>query len=172
MDTLNDSVIVRDTQELEVTTAKSQIATHDDNILDKVKRTDINGNDVFIAFDFVRKGLGDRDMFSTKVFFSTLEALNILERNDIGDWSPTNEALTNHPSWFVKEENTSKWGMRPGIRNEFEEEFIHPFYAPVASKMQSLYKQEKKDVANAKRREKRIKDNAKKQRDELRKGLK
>jgi len=169
METNNNSVIVKDAQEIEVAVTKSQIATHDDNILDKVKRTDINGNDVFIAFDFVRKGFGDRAIYSTKVFFSTLEALNILERNNTGDWSPTNEALEKHPNWFVQEENTNKWGMRPSIRDEFEEEFIHPFYSPVASKMQSLFKQEKKDIANSRRREKRIKENAKKLRDELRK---
>lgn len=164
------SLVKKQKREVEIHTPKTTLSTPDENILGKIKREDEQGNGQFIAFDFVRLGLGDRDIYSKKVFFETMVTLSILEKTGI-DYSPTNEALAKYPIWFVRDDQTKKWGMRPSIREDFVEEFIYPVYTPMAARILSIMKKSKKELQNARAREKRRVDKIQKELESLKVGV-
>jgi len=154
MDTENNSTVLVEKQSTEVGIhiPKTDIKTQDENISDKILR---DGD--FIAFDFVRKGLGDRDMFSTKVFFRTLVEIGFIERLENGSYAPTIEASKNYPLWFVQDFD-KRWGLLPSARDEFEEAII-PVYTPVAIQLMRIFKDEKdkrnkaqRDARNARKK--------------------
>ena len=131
---------------------QNEIKTQDENISDKILR---DGD--FIAFDFVRKGLGDRDMFSTKVFFRTLVEIGFIEKGENGSYCPTVKAVENYPLWFVQDSD-KRWGLLPSVRDDFEEAIL-PVYAPVAIQLMRVFKEEKdkrnkaqRDARNAKKK--------------------
>jgi len=154
MDTQNNSteLIEKQSTEVGIYTPQTDIKTHDENISDKILR---DGD--FIAFDFVRKGLGDRDMFSTKVFFRTLVEIGFIERLENGSYAPTIEASNKYPLWFVQDLD-KRWGLLPSVRDDFEE-IIIPVYTPVAIQLMRIFKDEKdkrnkaqRDARNAKKK--------------------
>ncbi len=152
---MNDtkSLVEKQSVEIGVYTPKEEIKTHDENISDLILR-----EGEWVAFDFVRKGLGDRDIFGTKVFFETLSILNFIVKNDKGEYIPTDEALEKYPQWFVKEETSKKWGLRPSCRGDFEVDYISTVYSPLAVQVMLIFKQDKKDKASARAKSKRKQD--------------
>lgn len=153
----DNSIIAVGKQEVSVSRPKVEIKSPDENMLERIKRTGMNDNGTWIAFDWVRKGLGDRDIYATKVFFESLRLLNFIEKDGTG-YKPTEEAITKYPNWFVLEEDTKKWGMRPGIREDFEEEYVYPIYTPMAARVMAHFKEEKRIKANEKAKIKRAKE--------------
>jgi len=154
MDTQNNSTELTEKQDKEIAVHAQEpvIKTQDENISDKILR-----DGEFIAFDFVRKGLGDRDMFSTKVFFRALVEIGFIEKTDSGAYQPTEKATKKYPLWF-KQDTDKRWGMLPSARDEFEEEIL-PVYTPVAVQLMRIFKDEKdkrnkaqRDARNAKKK--------------------
>ncbi len=166
METTNNTTEIVEKQDTEIGihTPKTTIKTPDEFIIDKITKTDNTGVQVWMAFDYVRSGLGVRDIYGSGVFFASLRLLNFIEKEENGkDYRPTDDALIKYPNWFVLDSSTKKWGMRPGIRHEFEEKYLHPIYAPMASRVMAHMKEEKRIVKNNRSREKR----AKERRDEI-----
>lgn len=154
MDTTNNTtdLVERQSTEVGVHISKTIIKTQDENISEQILR-----DGEYVAFDFVRKGLGDRDMFSTKVFFRTLVEIGFIERTENGSYAPTNEASKKYPLWFVQDSD-KRWGLLPSIRDDFEE-IILPVYTPVAIQLMRIFKEEKdkrnkaqRDARNAKKK--------------------